>query len=394
MKKLKIAQIVPYYYPSIGGVQGVAKYLAEELAQRGHLVDVLTAYRDHEERPKLNVPKFEVINGVNVFRFKSILNIGHMSLMPGLVTHLIKHKYDVLHYHNYRHPLCDISAFIGKLKNSVNILHGHGPFFEKGEISRGKHFVYNLYDRLAAKTTLHWTDVIIALNEFEYNNFKQLVNDEKKIIIIPNAADTQSFVKTDPTDFIREHNLFNKKIILSLGIINAAKRQDLLIEAIPFIIKEVPDAFLVLVGPDGGYLQKVKDAAARLNLENYYKFIGPLMGKEKHQVFDAAKLFCLVSDKDAYPLVIAEAMAHYLPIIATDARGPKVMIHDGIDGYLLKKRDVKGIALAIIKLLKDENLRIKMGNNARLNAERNHSAVRVVDDLLDIYHNILKIKNK
>jgi glycosyltransferase involved in cell wall biosynthesis len=317
-----------------------------------------------------------------------------MSLMPGLVTHLIKHKYDVLHYHNYRHPLCDISAFIGKFNKSANILHGHGPFFEKGEISRGKHFVYNLYDRIAKKTILKWSDKIIALNEFEYDNFKKIINNEDRLTIIPNAAERESFNKTDPTTFINNYKLQNKKIILCLGIINAAKRQDLLVEALPVIIKEIPDAFLVLVGPDGGYLQKVKDAAARLNAEKYYKFIGPLMGDDKHKVYDAACIFALPSDKDAYPLVIAEAMAHYLPVVATDARGPKVMIHDGIDGYLLKKRDVKGIALAIIKLLKDENLRIKMGNNARINAERNHSAVRVVDDLLDIYYNILKIKNK
>ena len=392
MRKLKIAQIAPYYYPSIGGVQGVVKYLAEELTERGHSVDVITAYRDHKERPKLNVHKTEVVNGVNIFRYKSILNIGHMSLMPGLINHLIKHKYDVLHYHNYRHPLCDISAFIGNYKNSVNILHGHGPFFEKGEISGIKHFVYDFYDKISKRTTLRWSDKIISLNSFEYDNFQRLINNKKKFIVIPNAAEKQSFIKTDPTNFIQKYDLENKKIILCLGIINESKRQDLLIEVLAQVVREVPDAFLILVGPDGGYLSKVKEKAAKLDIENHYKAIGAIFGKEKHQAYDASKIFCLTSDKDAYPLVIAEAMAHYLPIVATDARGPKDMIHHGIDGYLLKKRDVNGIANAIIRLLKDENLRHEMGTNARMNAEKNHNAVQVVDQLVDIYYDVLNKK--
>lgn len=389
---LKIAQITPYYYPSIGGVQGVAKYISEELIKRGHQVDVITANRDHKQRPHLTVPKFEIINGVNVYRYKSYLNIGHMSLMPGLILHLLKHKYDVLHYHNYRHPLCDIAAIIGRFKNTVNVLHGHGPFFEAGEISKLKHFIYNLYDTIAKRLTLKWSDKILTLNQYEQDNFIRLLHGKKKILILPNAADTLSFIKTDFSDFIREHDFTNKRIILCLGIINESKRQDLLIEALPLIIKEIPDAFLVLVGPDGGYLQKISSTAKKLNVENYYKFLGPLMGEEKHKAFDSAEVFALVSDKDAYPLAIAEAMAHNLPVVATDARGPKDMVHDGIDGYLLKKRDVRGIANAIIKLLKDENLRNKIGTNARINAEKNHNAQQVVDQLVDIYYDVLNKK--
>ena len=72
MKKLKIAQVTPYYHPSIGGVATQAKYIAEELSNRGHHVDVITAYKDHASRPKLQVPRKEIVNGVNVFRYNSL----------------------------------------------------------------------------------------------------------------------------------------------------------------------------------------------------------------------------------------------------------------------------------------------------------------------------------
>lgn len=390
-KKLKIAQVTPYYHPSIGGVAGVAKYISEELVNRGHRVDVITAYRDHKERPKLNVPRFEVINGVNVYRYTSILNIGHMSYMPGLIPHFIKNKYDVIHYHSYRHPLCDVSALFGKIYKSVNILYSHGPFFEPGEIPRFKHFLYNSYDKIASKTTLKWTHKIIAFNQYEIDNYMRLVKDRNKIELIYNAANPQSFQKYDSRGFIEKYGLQNKKIIMCLGILNASKRQDILIEALPLIIKEIPDAFLILIGPDGGYLKIVNETAERLNVKNFFSYLGPISDDEKNQAFDAAHLFSLTSDKDAYPLVIAEAMAHYLPVVATDARGPKDMIHNGVDGFVVPKRDVKAIADAIVKLLKDDNLRKKMGENARKNAEKNHSAINTVKKLEDIY---FKLTNK
>jgi glycosyltransferase involved in cell wall biosynthesis len=246
----------------------------------------------------------------------------------------------------------------------------------------------------AKLTVLNWTDSIITLNNYEKNRFLGLGIAGKKIITIPNAAEKQSFIKTDPTAFIKKYNLENKLVILCLGIINESKRQDLLIEALALVVREVPDAFLLLVGPDGGYLSKVKENAAKLNVENHYKAIGSLFGNEKHQSYDASKIFCLTSDKDAYPLVIAEAMAHSLPIVATDARGPKDMIHQGVDGYLLKKGDKDGIANAIISLLKDEHTRSELAFNARITAETNHNASSVVDKLLDLYYETMVQKEK
>lgn len=389
MKKLKIAQVTPYYHPSIGGVQGVAQYIAEGLAELGHRVDVITANRDHKERPPINAPSFEVINNVNVYRYKSILNIGHMSYMPGLFIHFLKHKYDVIHYHSYRHPLCDISAFFGKIQKAATLLYSHGPFFIKGEIPAVKHLFYKLYDKFDSFTTLKWTDKIIVFNQWEVENFTRLRVKNYKFEFIPNAAENASFENYDPTPFIKKHKLEGKKIILCLGIINLSKRQDMLIEALPLIIKEVPEAFLILAGPDGGLLNIVNEKANKLNVLDYFKHIGPIHGTEKHLAYAAAKVFALTSDKDAYPLVIAEAMAHHLPVIATDARGPKDMIHDGIDGFIVPKGDVQSIARAIIKLLINNELRITMGENARRNAEENHHAKNAVKKLENIYLEIL-----
>lgn len=383
--KLKIAQITPYYYPSIGGVQGVVQYLSEELVKMGHIVDVLTPKRDHKGRPKMDRPSKEVINGVTILRFNSIVNLGHMSFAPGLYSHLIWKKYDVVHYHNYRHPHCEIASFIGKRKNSVTVLHGHGPFFESGEISNLKQEIYNFYDRIALKTVFKKSDIIIALNNYEAQRYIKIGVPENKIKVIPNAAESGCFLPVESEQFFSKYNLTGKKIILFIGILNSFKRPDLLVEALPKIIEKIPDAHLVLVGPDGGQLEKVKESASKFCVEKYYSWIGPLYGLEKQQALNAAKVFVLPSDWDAYPLVLMEALARGLPCIATDTRGPIDIIEHEKTGFIVKKRDVNDLADKIIKILSDDNLYNNFSKNARETALKRYKADAITKEIEKIY---------
>ena len=389
---LKIAHITPYYFPSIGGVAGVSQYLSEELVKSGHSVDVITARRDHKGRQKLSSPLFEIINGVNVYRYRSLLNIGHMSLFPSLFSHLMRNKYDVLHYHSYRHPLCDISAFIGKLKNSVNILHGHGPFFEEGEISKFKHYIYGLYDKVALRTVLKCSDKIIALNSYEEGRYIQLGIKPSKIIVIPNAAENICFNEFNTEPFLLKYGLLGKKILLFVGILNLAKRPDLLVKALPKIIKEVPSAHLVLVGPDGGFLNKVKVIVKQFTLEKNITITGPLYGTEKQMAFSSASLFLLPSDLDAYPLVLSEALAHGLPVVTTNARGPADIISDGINGYIVQKGDLNKISEKSILLLNDSQLHKQFSDNAKRIAINKFSAPAVTKKIELLYLDILEQK--
>lgn len=387
--KLKIAQVTPYYYPSVGGVAGVCQYLSEELVKLGHKVDVITARRDHKGRPKLNAPKYEVINGVNIFRYKSLINIGHMSFFPSLIIHLISKKYDVVHFHSYRHPLCDISALLGKIKSSVTILHGHGPFFETNEISGTKQKIYDIYDKFAYYILFKLTDKVIALNNYEKNRYIDIGVNSQKIIVIPNAANADCFKFIDSTVIRNKYNLNDKKVILFVGILNRFKRPDLLIELLPKIIKQVPNVHLLLVGPDGGMLARVKQLAKELDVGKYYTWVGPLQGEQKQMAFETAKIFVLPTDWDAYPLVLMEALAHGKPCITTDCRGPVDIVEHGKTGFIVKKRDIDDMAQKIISLLKNEELYNEYSKNARIVAEKKYKADSITKEIENLYYQLL-----
>lgn len=383
---MRIAQITPYYYPSIGGVEKVVQYTSEELVRRGHEVTVLTAYRDHKERPPINAPKQEIMEGVNIKRYTSLWQLGHMSFCPGYYSELYKGNYDVIHYHNYRHPHCEMGAFMGKIKSAKTILHGHGPFFNQKSTGKLKSYIYNIYDQYAKFSLFLNTDHIIALNEFEKSQYQKLGIRENRITIVPNAAEKACFETYDTNDFKDKYNLQNKSIMMFLGILNAYKRPDLMIDALPQIVKKDPAVVLLLVGPDGGMWKVMESKIKKLNMENHVKWIGPLQGIEKHQAIASSKFMLLPSDEDPLPVVVLESLAHGKPLIGTRETGIANMIRHNETGFLIQKGDFNYLAQHAISLLTDNQLLRNLSNNAKKEAFKKYKVESAVDLIEAIYH--------
>ena len=131
-----------------------------------------------------------------------------------------------------------------------------------------------------------------------------------RISIIQNAAESQAFDTYGSARFREVHGLVGKRVILYLSILIRYKRPDILIRALPRLIENVGDVFVVFAGPDAGELEGVEKLAERLGVAEYYKWLGPLYGEEKHEAFESAEFVALPSDDDPYPLALLEAMAH------------------------------------------------------------------------------------
>src|SRR5262249_20743475 len=145
--------------------------------------------------------------------------------------------------------------------------------------------------------------------------------DKSRISIIRNAAENQAFETIDPTGFRNKHGLQGKKVILYLSILHHFKRPELLIRALPRLVDRVPEVFLLFAGPDAGEFEKIRELGNKLNVTMYYKWIGPLRGRDKHEAFACSEFLALPSDEDPYPLVLLEAMAHNKPVLTTNVVG-------------------------------------------------------------------------
>jgi glycosyltransferase involved in cell wall biosynthesis len=136
--------------------------------------------------------------------------------------------------------------------------------------------------------------------------------------------------------------------------------------------------------------QGVDEIGDRLELKKFYKYIGPLFGNEKQEALSAANVFVLSSDLESFGMVIIEALAHGIPVVSTNARGPLNIIENNKTGFIVNKGDVNSFADKVIKILKDDELRNMLSENARNLAYNKYRVDTIIDDIEKIYNNLLK----
>lgn len=383
---LKIAQITPRYYPSVGGVEKVVQDLSEELAKRGHQVSVLTTDRMQKNQLSFKGMRHELLNGVNVYRYRSLFGLGHMSFTPSAILDLIKNDYDIVHMHSIRHPHTIWVPLVNYFKNYKTFLQGHTHF-------RGRPFntyLYNQFDRIAFKTIYKKINVFLTLNTDELLKFKNFGISKSRLKLLYNPIKQSLFEKSNTEDFIKQNSLENKKILLFLGQAHEGKRIDLIIKALPQIKNQIKDVVLIIAGPDFGNYPKLKSLAESYKVNDDILFLGELSEEKKEIVLKSCDILILPSDYEAFGMVLAEAMACGKPVIATKTPGPLEIIKNGVNGLLIEKDSVQELAESTIKLFSDEEYRINMGNTARKWAEEKFSISGIVDQLENIY---FKTKN-
>jgi glycosyltransferase involved in cell wall biosynthesis len=319
---------------------------------------------------------------VNVHRFKSYISIGHYALFPGFIAPLRRHGFDIIHAHGYRQPQSEIACRVGARLNIPVILHVHGGFYAR---SRLKRLMYSLYDGAARRGWTNTFDHFIALTEADRNHLVDVGAARESISIIRNAAENLAFESTDSTKFRDRHELQGKKVILFLGILHRYKRPDLLIRALPGIVRKEPSAFVLLVGPDAGELATMQDIGEKLGVGAHYKWIGPLRGSEKHEALTCAEFLALPSDEDPFPLVLLEALAHGKPVLTTSAVGQATIIAANAAGVIVAPGDLPEIVNGATRLLTDAPYAQDIGGNARRLAERVFSVKAVVDEIEALY---------
>jgi glycosyltransferase involved in cell wall biosynthesis len=146
-----------------------------------------------------------------------------------------------------------------------------------------------------------------------------------------------------------------------------------------------PDVHFALVG-EGPCGQEYAALANRLGIRERVTWTGSVEDPIADGVYAAADVICLLSRwQEACPFVIAEAMAHRRPVVATSVGGLPELVDDGETGYLVVPGDSAAAADRIESLVVDPHLRRRMGHAARLAAETRFDLRRNVTELLGLY---------
>jgi glycosyltransferase involved in cell wall biosynthesis len=266
---------------------------------------------------------------------------------------LKKHRetpFDVIHAHAAL-PCGHAAAIVG---NRLSIpfvvsVHGLDAFF-----TRQAGAVTGIWCRRVAKRVYGSAGAVICISEKVREQI--ISNTHANITVVYNGVDTEKFFP--------EVESSSEPKVLSVGNLIATKGHALLLYAFSRLRRDVPDCSLEIIG-EGPERKKLGDLAAELGIANSVQFHGRQRREYIAEAMRRCSLFVLPSSYEGLGCVYLEAMACAKPAIGCHGQGIEEVIEHGKSGMLITPGNEHELTHAMLTLLRDKELRRRMGTNAR-----------------------------
>jgi phosphatidylinositol alpha-1,6-mannosyltransferase len=227
------------------------------------------------------------------------------------------------------------------------------------------------------KIILKNADRIVAACTYAEEGVKRDLNGGyEKVFKITPGVDYKRFNPAwKDTELLQELGLEGRKIILTLGRLVERKGQDTVIQAMPKILANVPNA-VYLVGGRGPYEERLRNLVAASDLEERVKFLGFVQNEKLPSLYSICDVFVMINREttgegpEGFGMVFTEASAAGKPVVAGKSGGTEDSVLDGITGYRVDPLNVDEVASHIVKILKDDELGKNLGRNGRDWVER------------------------
>ncbi len=330
-----------------------------ELSPKVHLIDLNINYYDHnDERSALTnlivgtakgVPHKKALKRVlKQINPDVVISVGTSEKF--MLTSMRKRTWKIIRefhsekYYRLKHARSLLKKVQGKLSD----------FYEF-------HIVDKKFDR-----------IVVLTEEDRETNWK----DWKNVSFVPNPV---SFTCDEPSSL-------TEKSVISMGRLVPVKNFESLIRAFELVVKKYPDWVLKIYG-DGELKASLQAQINEFGLQNNVMLMGfsSAIDKELKQ----SSIFAFSSLVEGFALVIVEAMECGLPVVSYQCPcGPKDIITDGKDGFLVSVNDEQMLAEKICSLIEDENLRHQMASEARLRAQHYH-VENIAHRWMDLFNEVI-----
>jgi glycosyltransferase involved in cell wall biosynthesis len=360
---MKILHLSTYTWSNGGPTAVVHDYTKLQL-KYGHQVEIVTPYREQDV--------FYVLpDGAKLHTFKlNWFSKFYPDFSFGILFFLIK---------NFPGLFALMSSL--KIKKILTI---HGTIgngnFDKSNLKR------RIFSWLIQKKAALKADFIQVHNENELQNTINFFKPQShpNIHLITNGIDFKAFENTSNTQILRKK--FNlretDKIILFFGRLHEIKGIEHLLTAFKKIAQNSDNSYLIFVGADSGYLEKINQFKFENQLNNRILYFGLADNTIKVQVLIDADLFVLPSYSESFSIATIEAMAASVPIVVSDFTGLSKLIKEYQTG-LIAEITADSLAKNIEYLLKNTELAQKMGKNGREIVKNQLTIEKVAKPLMD-----------
>lgn len=386
----------------VGGMQDHTRDLARGLAAAGHEVDVITARHPDgrvvkEER---HGARWHFVDAPGRHTRLPFHHPGWLSGSHALFRRLHERRpFDVVHSES-------TSALElvrrGEHRRVPVVIEYHGNFVgltraawrrarqggARERVREAKGFVWMCGMHFQRGEWFRWRGcewIVPARQQFEDTRRVGLMLRSRGHVV-PNGVDSDLFRPRERAEVRAELGLGEEPTLVSVGRLNFEKGFDAAIRSLAGVRKSVPDARLVIVG-DGEERVALQALSAVLGLESAVSFVGTQPAEQVALYMAAADVVLFPTTREeAAPLVLPQAMACGVPVIASSIGGiPEVVGPTGVNGILIPPADGAALATEIRSLLADPNARARIGAAARARVLAAYTLGRMVERTLEVY---------
>ena len=366
---MKIVLITHKFLPKwVGGTEIFTYNLARNLQARNHEVHVITS---------LDEESFDEYKEFHTYRiyFPKIKIFGFSLFLIQIFIRIIKIKPDIIQLNGLH--LISLGLILKKVLKIPYVLRGSGSDI----------YFPNKFNKLLLKIAINNSSRVIALTEYMKKQMNYSLN---KIQVIPNGIDINNFEIRKVHARQKLGIDKNKKIITFVGSLRPIKGVEYLIKAIHLLKDEYDhynDLEVLIIG-NGNQRQYLEELTIELNIDHSIDFIGEIPNQMIPIYLAASDIFILPSLSEGFGIVLIEAMASGLPIIATNVTGIIETIENKKNGLLVEPKKPDEIAAKIIILMEDENLYKKIVVNNK-NKAKEYTWTNIVNKYEEVYDEIL-----
>ncbi len=242
--------------------------------------------------------------------------------------------------------------------------------------------VYHIIEKYTEKykALFQYAQKLVVVSRHMTQNMTHLGCDPQKIVYSP-AGPSEAFFQLTPSS--------QEKQILAIGRFVEKKAPHITIMAFQKVLEKHPDATLVMAG-DGPLWQVCKDLVQFFNIGDSVQFLGRITQEQQQELFKASYLFVQHSrvtqrgDSEGTPVVILEASAAGLPVVATLHAGIPDVIVQGETGLLSEEGEVDAMAANLIQLLENKPMAESMGAKGKQHTKAHFSLQKHINDLATV----------
>lgn len=331
--------------------------IATSRKTRGGITSVVKAHETGEQWKKYHCKWIQTHRDGNPIRkiwYLMTALLEYIALLP---------FYDIVHIHIATTQSAKrkvLFFYPAKWLGKKTIFHFH-PSNEK--------FLFEPYNQKLYRSLFSKADLILVLSEQWRRWIKEALGLTEHIEVLYN-----------PCPIVNHRTDLRKKNILFAGTIIPRKGYADLIKGFAPIAPKHPDWKITFAG--NGEIERAKEIAKEVHIENQVIFLGWVNGKEKEKAFQEASIYCLASYGEGFPMGVLDAWAYGIPCVVTPVGGLPDIITEGENALTFSPGDTETLAKQLERMITDDSLREKIEKES-LNLSQTTFNINTINQQLD-----------